>query len=142
MSNAKAACRWMINHKDQYDRFILMRFDYKYRLRITSWPKWDLSGIFLVNKDSHKWETERFYADMLFIVDKDWVDVFADALTNPKFRGGMCLHHCGRELECRGVDFHLMYEGFYRGIKNPFYTCQCFESEEPNIDVYYEGEQA
>lgn len=115
LTNAFAAVRWMTQHKDNYDRFLLLRFDMMYRIKVTEWPKWDKKGIILVNKDIN-YPSCKYYADMVFIIDKGWIGRFSKALHS---KNPMCLHHIGRDLENMKIPFHLMYKDYYHDKSHP-----------------------
>lgn len=133
-SNAAFAINWMKEHETEYDRFLLLRFDFMYRLRIDKWPCWDKKGIIIVNKDIH-WPSVGLYADMVFIIDRGWVDKFRCAFMDSS---PFCLHHIGRALNDNKVPFHLMYNDYYVATSHPLHAWHPIEKE-PNLDVIYEG---
>lgn len=115
-TNVLTSINWMIENKNNYDRFVLLRFDFMYRLRINEWPHWDKNGIILTSKDV-SYPTLRFYHDMVFVIDAQWVDHFKNAfIAENKLRS--CLHHIGRYLEeMPSVPFYVMYpDNLYRQI--------------------------
>lgn len=138
-TNAIAAAKWMVQNKENYDRFVVIRYDIVYRISINKWPCWDKQGITLISKDPHYHSIARFrhfYIDMVFVVDSPWVEYFYRAVdSNEPF----ALHHVGRDLERMGVEFNLMYDNFYNQQKNPLYVVRPKEPD-PEIDDGYEGE--
>lgn len=138
-SNALAAINWMTENQDQYDRFVLLRFDIMYRKRITEWPHWDTKGIILVNRDVH-YPILQLYADIVFIIDCKWTTHFKDAFVGEtKYK--CSLHHIGKYLEnMSDVPFHLMYQKYYHMMKHPLHALHPLEHR-PNLDDDYEGEE-
>lgn len=137
-TNANAAINWISQNKNNYDRFVLLRFDIMYRKKITDWPCWNNHGIILVNKDVH-YPTMRFYADIVFIIDKEWVDHFKDAFV-AKGKHTCCLHHIGKYLEEMNVPMYLMYQDYYHMTNHPLHSL-CPTEPEPNLDEQYDGEK-
>ena len=43
--NFKNVLSIMNKYKNTYDRFVILRCDFMYRINITTWPKWDKNGI-------------------------------------------------------------------------------------------------
>lgn len=125
----------MQQHKHEYDRFLLLRFDIMYKLRIFDWPKWNEKGIILVNRDVH-YPSSKLYADMTFIVDNDHVDTFSSAFHNE--HDPVCLHHIGRELERHAIPFHLMYKEYYAGNEHALHVWYPIDPI-PNLDKYTHG---
>ena len=115
-TNVLAAVNWMTENIKRYDRFVLLRFDFMYRLRINEWPHWDKNGITLTSKDV-SYPMLHFYHDMVFIIDAGWVNHFKEVfVAEGKLRLG--LHHIGKYLEeMPDVPFYVMFpENLYRQI--------------------------
>lgn len=131
------AITWMNENKEKYDRFVLLRFDFMYRKKITDWTHWEKKGIVLVNKDVHH-PRDKVYADIVFVVDSVYVSVFKLAFeTYPK----ACLHHIGRNLEqTKFPFFYLMYPDYYAFTSHPLHTLHPTEPE-PDLNDNYEGEK-
>lgn len=129
-TNVLAAVNWMIQNYDQYDRFVLLRFDFTYRRRITEWHQWNNKGIILVNKDPH-YPSIKLYADMVFIMDREYLHQFKSAcVAEGRFKIG--LHHIGGYLEeMPEVPLHLMYQDYYSFGDHPLYTL----SPRPKLDI-------
>jgi hypothetical protein len=137
-TNASAAIDWMSQNKNNYDRFVLLRFDIMYHKKITDWPYWNNKGIILVNKDVH-YPTARLYADIVFVIDKEWVDQFKDAFV-ARGKQKCCLHHIGKYLEEMDVPFLLMYQDYYHMTNHPLHSL-CPTEPEPDPDQDYLGEK-
>ena len=119
-------------HKSIYDRFVILRFDIIYKLRITEWPKWSINSITVPCKDE-SWDSTKFYNDIVFIVDQGYYDVFnmaVEYMVNIKntpipqrisFHSEMP-HHIGQYLHINKLKLDIMYEGLYNGVINhPLY---------------------
>lgn len=135
--NAEAIIKWMVENKDKYDRFVLLRFDIMYRKRIIEWKQWNNKGIILVNKDIN-YPTLKLYNDIVFIVDSEWVNNFKGAYEG---ENKMCLHHIGKYLEkMKDVPLRIMYPNYYEFAKHPLYA---IHPEQPRPYIYddYEGEK-
>ena len=138
-TNVQAALHWMTKNQHQYDRFVLLRFDFMYRKRITEWPHWDNKGILLVNKDVH-YPTLQLYADIVFIVDSPWLTDFKEAfIAHGKYR--CFLHHIGKYLELLPhCPLHLMYPGYYHMTTHPLHSLLPIEPK-PDLNKQYNGEK-
>jgi hypothetical protein len=122
-------------HKNEYDRVVIMRCDFDYRYSITNWPKWNERGIILVNKDVN-WPSRKFYADVLFIVDKGYFNFFKAA-----YYGGVhedSIHALGRYLYENKIPFYLMYEDYYHMNDHPLHSLSTLE-EKPDLNNPYLG---
>lgn len=122
---------FMEKQSKRFDRFVIIRCDFKYRIPITKWPKWDKSGIFIVNRDVN-WPTNQLYADTLFIVDSCTIDIF----TNAFYSNIYCntIHGLGGYLYQNNLPFHLLYDGYYNMDAHPLFALASFETEELDID--------
>lgn len=128
-----------------YDRFIILRFDYQYRIRMTEWPCWNEKGITLVNKD-YTWIGTKFCSDMVFIFDKDQHKEFRNAVMDLPKSYGKSLpdldvhpHGISRNLHKDKIPYNLMYEKYYGALKHPLYSYVTFE-EDPDLDNPIDGE--
>jgi hypothetical protein len=122
--NFKNVLSFMNKYKNTYDRFVILRCDFMYRINITTWPKWDKNGIILVNKDVH-WPTYKLYADIMFIVDSTSVDTFTNAYYSNIFRDS--IHGLGCFLYNNSIPFHLMYEDYYHMNIHPLHSMGSLE---------------
>jgi hypothetical protein len=129
IKNFEQVLQFMDNNKNIYDRFIILRCDFKYRLCITEWPKWNERGIILVNKDVH-WPKMKLYADILFIVDTDSIYNFKLAFYSDIFCD--TIHGLGRYLY-NNISFHLMYEDYYHMDDHPIHSLASLE-DEPDLE--------
>lgn len=116
--NMKDVAAFMKEKQDDYDRFIVVRFDMVYKLKITDWPNWDKHGILITNRDVH-WVREQLYADGVFIVDSPMVDQFQDAIR--AIPTEQLPHYVGKYLYANMVPFHLMYTEFYHMESHPIH---------------------
>lgn len=130
IENFKNVGRFMKEKQNEYDRFVILRCDFRYRFGITKFPKWNETGIFIVNRDV-TWNTQKLYADILFMVDSKEVDIFIKASESDNFCGS--LHALGRYLYNNNIPFHLMYEGYYHMHNHPLKSMPNYE-EEPDLD--------
>uniref|UniRef100_A0A6C0K563 Uncharacterized protein n=1 Tax=viral metagenome TaxID=1070528 RepID=A0A6C0K563_9ZZZZ len=134
--NFKKVLKFISDNKDKYDRFVILRCDFMYKLRITQWPKWFESGITLVNKDVH-YPKQRLYSDILFIIDSN---ISIDSLLqiqDSMFHYGT-VHRFGTALESNNISFNLMYDDYYHLLGHPLYTVASIQ-EEPDLDKYEDG---
>ena len=123
------------SRKNKYDRYVIMRCDFRYRFPITQWPKWNETGIFLMNKDVH-WPSQKLYADVLFMVDKNEIDNFELA-----YKNGMqevSIHALGKYLYQNNIPFHLLYEDYYHKNDHPLQSMASLE-DEPDLSNPYNG---
>lgn len=125
-TNFKDILSFMRNHKNEYDRFVILRCDFRYRFDITKWPKWDENGIILANRDVH-WPSQKLYADTVFIVDSNFVDIFSKAFYEDIF--GDTIHGLGRFLYNNNISFSLMYEDYYHMNIHPLHALASLENE-------------
>ena len=130
VENFKHVLTFMNNYKNEYDRFVILRCDFMYRFGITKWPKWEENGIILVNKDVH-WPTQKLYADVIFITDSEFIDIFTNAFYSDIYYSN--IHGLGRSLYNNNIPFHLMYDGYYHMNKHPLHSLASLE-DEPDLN--------
>lgn len=123
---------FMKNHKNEYDRFVILRCDMMYRIPITKWPRWNENGIILTNKDVH-WPTRKLYSDTIFIVDGNMIDLFTESARYSNARETAHLHYMGEYLFINNIDFHLMYDEYYHMINHPLQALASLE-DTPDLD--------
>jgi hypothetical protein len=117
--------------KDNYDRFVILRFDFMYRIKITNWPKWHETGFTVVNKDVH-WPTQKLYADIIFVVDNCSTQQFFDAWLYAIEREST--HYIPNYYFVNNIPFQLMYEGYYHmHINHPLHSLVTYE-DEPDLN--------
>jgi hypothetical protein len=119
VENMKHVVNYMKEKKEEYDRFLILRFDFIYRIPVIEWPKWNESGILLTNRDEH-WCREHLYHDGIFVVDSPMVDSFHYSVH--QLPPGRLPHDCGRFFYDNDIPFHLMYNDFFPFTKNPLYA--------------------
>ena len=129
-TNFKDVVSFMRDHQQEYDRFVILRCDFRYRIPITQWPKWQENGIFLLNRDVY-WPRYKLYSDVLFIVDSTESEVFSTA-----FYGsiGHTIHGLGQYLYNHHHTFHLLYDGYYHMDKHPLCSLASLEQAEPDLE--------
>jgi hypothetical protein len=127
-ANCKTVAKWIREHSDEYDRFVIIRFDILYRIPITQWPQWNSTGIILVSRDKH-WYDERICADFIFIADKEYVQHLAKGLEYTRRQA----HQVSQYLYRNDVPFHLMYSEFYGLQNHPLYMVKGLEPD-PILD--------
>jgi hypothetical protein len=135
--NFKNVLRFISNNKDNYDRFVVLRCDIMYKLRISQWPKWTSSGITLVNKDIH-YPKQKLFADIVFIIDTDMIDSVLK-IQGSIFHYGT-IHKFGTALEANNIYFNLMYEDYYHMLGHPLHTIASIQPE-PDLENYEEGDK-
>jgi hypothetical protein len=138
-NNFQQVLQFIKNNREKYDRFVIMRCDIQYRIPITTWPKWNEYGIFIVNKDVH-WSTQKIYADVLFIVDNKSIDILVQAETeidtiDPESPDMHCI---GKVLYLQNIPFHLMYDEYYHMYEHPLHVLIGIENE-PDLDNPSQG---
>lgn len=132
-ANCKNVAKWLREHADEYDRFIIIRFDILYRIPITQWPQWNSTGIILVSRDKH-WYDERICADFIFIADKEYVQDLAKGLEYTRRQA----HQVSQYLYRNDIPFHLMYTSYYGLQNHPLYMVKGLEPD-PILDTEFPG---
>jgi hypothetical protein len=135
--NMIEVCKYLIENKKYYDRVIIMRFDFQYKIRITKWKNWNEKGIHIVNRDVH-WPSQKLYSDILFIVDKEYIDLFYIAVINST----IYLHQVGTYIfnednKNKTKILKLMYDEYYGMMNNPLHSLKTLEVD-PDINNYDE----
>jgi hypothetical protein len=133
VTNCKLVADWISAYKDAYDRFIILRFDILYRIKITEWPKWNEHGLFIVNREKH-WLDERLGTDFVFIADKDSVEDLAAALRYTRRQAHQVLQY----FYINDIPFHLMYNEIYLIDNHPLYLIVGLEPP-PDFSKPFEG---
>lgn len=111
----------MLKLRDEYDRFVIFRYDYQYKYKITKWPKWDERGIIITNRDP----VGGLFSDLLFVVDSSHTEYFSDAVDNIT----MWPHQIGKYLAENNIPFHMMYDDCYGQLNHPLYTYLTIEKD-------------
>jgi hypothetical protein len=119
-------------HKNEYDRFVIMRCDFRYRIPITKWPKWNENGIILTNKDVH-WPSQKYYSDVLFIFDNNVIEKILE-IENREEKNAHFIHDLGKFLYEKNIPFHLMYEDYYYMNDHPLHAMASLEIDEPDLE--------
>jgi len=130
-ANFQRVLNYVNLNKNNFDRFVILRFDIMYKIRLTSWPKWTEKGIFLFNKDVH-YNTRKLYSDIIFIFDSNTTDTVC------QLKGiyyNSTIHNFGRALEENGVSFHLLYDSYYHILSNPLFVIGSIQKE-PDLNNY------
>jgi hypothetical protein len=122
-------------NKNIYERFVILRFDIIYKIRITQWPKWNMKSIILPCKDI-TWHSTKLYNDIIFIIDQDYCDIFNSAvgymlnidkmpISSRISHHNSMPHHIGLYLYLNNLKLDTMYEGLYDTVVNhPLYIFQ------------------
>jgi hypothetical protein len=131
LDNMREVANLMERVADQYDRFIIIRFDFEYRMRITKWPKWNSQGITLVNRDV-SWDSTKLYADILFVVDKTHLSAWRSAINYMHSYP----HDIGKYLYENQIELNLMYDDYYNMVDHPLHSYISWEPS-PNLDEPY-----
>lgn len=131
IGHLKAAADLLLQEKHNYDRFIITRFDFQYRIKITKWPQWGHTGIVLVSRDVG-WDANKCYHDILFIADSCCAEKLHDAIEDATV-GGEYNNKIGSYLYHNKIPFGLMYEHGYHILNHPLYALKHFDAE-PDIE--------
>jgi hypothetical protein len=129
-ANCKNVAKWICEHQDEYDRFVIIRFDILYRIPITQWPQWNSTGIILVSRDKH-WYDERICADFIFIADKEYVQDLAKGLEYTRRQA----HQVSQYFYRNDVPFHLMYSEYYGLQNHPLYMGDIYNITGVNVKI-------
>jgi len=133
VSNFKLVNDFINRERENYDRFIILRFDVIYKIKISEWNIWNKFGIIFPNKDT-SWNTTKFYNDLIIILDKKSIDIFNDAvdyminINNTPIEKRISHHqamphHLGQYLYINNLEFYEMFYEIYDGVKNhPLYN--------------------
>jgi hypothetical protein len=127
VGHLKTAAKLLLQEKNNYDRFIITRFDFQYRIKITKWPKWDHKGIILVSRDVG-WDTNKCYHDIMFITDSCDVEKLHDAIEDATTCGEYN-NKIGSYLYHNKIPFEVMYEHGYHILNHPLYALKHFDTE-------------
>ena len=119
---------FMKNNENNYDRFVILRCDFTYRIPIVLWPKWDNTGIIVVNRDVH-WPSLKLYSDILFICDSSSIYNFENAVLSIKDH--KTLHAIPKYLYDNNIHFTLMYDEYYHMNAHPLHILETIHNNEP-----------
>lgn len=129
--NIKAVTNLMESVVGEYDRFLVLRFDFEYRIRVTQWPRWNDRGIGLVNRDV-SWDNTKLYADIVFVVDRDHLSAWRGGVDTM----GSYPHDIGKYLYENNLPINLMYDDYYNMVDHPLHSYISWE-DSPNLDQPY-----
>jgi len=115
---------------EDYDRFIICRFDIGYRTCIDEWNVWDKKGVFVMNRDVN-WNKLSYTNDVLFIVDKESIRDFL-FVTKENLYSEVCLHEVGANFLKRSKNLHFILEGFYHIWNHPIVVVDGIEKISTN----------
>jgi len=118
----------MKNNENNYDRFVILRCDFTYRIPIILWPKWNNTGIIVVNRDVH-WPSKKLYADVLFICDSSSIYNFENAVLSIKDH--KTLHELPKYLYDNNIQFTLMYDEYYHMNAHPLHILETTHNNDP-----------
>jgi len=120
-----------INEKgNKYDRYIILRFEFLYKLRITQWPNiWNINSVIFMCPDGN-FEKLKWTSDFFFIVDKDHIKNFIKGikymLNYPK--PIIHTHFISPYFYENNLPCHLMYNYHLPPNNNPIYVwIKCLE---------------
>jgi len=126
-----------IKENKNYDRYVILRFDFVYKIKIINWNNWDKTGIIFTSRDVH-WPKLKFIHDILFIVDKHSIDNFVIAYLAPYRDDGLAIPHY---LIQNNIPFYFIIEGYYHmHIKHPLHVILNTEKM-PDLNNYEQGEE-
>lgn len=112
---------------DGYDRVVIMRFDFQYRIPITKWPKWQRNGALLSSRDVG-WERNKCYHDVVFVVDECSFGDFNGAIDHA-IVDGEYHNRIGSWFYHSGLPYEVMYQHGYHMINHPLYALKHFDRE-------------
>jgi hypothetical protein len=115
---------------NNYDRIIILRFDFMYRIKITKWNFWNEKNTFFVNRDAN-WPQLKLYADMVFGIEKNDFENFYEATNHIKTYGP---HEIGKYYYENKIPFNLMFEEYYDMITHPLHSYIAWELE-PDLNI-------
>jgi len=118
MSNLRFVADWMAEHRFEYNKFIILRFDFWYKIPITQWPLFEEDGFILINKDV-SWEQTFYISDFLFQIGSESVQSFKHIINKPIW----IPHEIGACLKLEGTPHKYMYKDYYYYSKDhPMYS--------------------
>jgi len=138
INNFKQVNHFIQNNRDIYDRFVILRFDILYKIKITEWPLWFSSGIIVPNKDDTFSQT-LFCNDIVFIIDNTDANlhhinnavnymIHIDNIDNDKklSHHPAMPHHIGQYFNLNNIPLNYMYDmcANTTDINHPLYIFQ------------------
>lgn len=106
--NMRSVSDYIVKNKDKYDKFVVMRFDFIYKMPITEWPHFNSPGITLPNKDV-TYEKTKYYSDYFFMLSNDSADLFKQSV----YQVRSLPHEVGAWLTHNNISFNVMCDGYY-----------------------------
>jgi hypothetical protein len=79
IDNFYEVSKYIKTNKNQYDRFIILRFDIIYKIKITKWNNFYSNGIIVPNREP-TYDRTLFCNDVIFIVDNPYVEIFHNSV--------------------------------------------------------------
>jgi hypothetical protein len=132
VDNLNEVNKYIQKNKNQYDRFIILRFDIIYKIKITKWNNFYNNGIIVPNRDT-TYDTTLFCNDIIFMIDKPYIEIFNNAIEymmSVKKNMNKCLnyssmpHSIGRYLVTNNLPITYMFEEKYYVLDHPIYAFQ------------------
>lgn len=136
VDNFKYVNDFIQSNRDTYNRFVILRFDIVYKIKITEWPLWNQTGITVPNKDESYNQTF-FCNDIVFVIDntEEILNHFNNAVDYMMNINNMDIdkkisnhdampHHIGQYLTLNNISFNYMYDMCSKTIDNPLYIFQ------------------
>lgn len=122
IENFKNVIELMKEKQEKYDRFIITKCDFSYKLPLSKWPKIEKRGIFFINKDAH-WLSHHFYSDSIFIFDNLFIDIvdvyFKKMINTQRFSGSL---HGFTKAVYENHDIICICDDYYHILEHPI--CQ------------------
>jgi len=122
--NCKNIAKWLREHKHEYDRFVIIRFDILYKIPITKWKYWHKNGLFIINRDKH-WLDEKLCSDFVFISDSNTIDYLAKAFEYTRRQA----HQVSQYFYLNDIPFLILYDEVYNIHNHPLYFVRGLEEE-------------
>ena len=125
------------DHKEEYDRIFILRCDIAYKYHLSKWPKLNERSIFFICKDM-SWKKTKFCMELLIIVDKEYIDIFCEAINA---LNGSPIHALGAYLYNNNLPHTYLYDDYYHGhINNELISWLIYE-DLPDLDNPVKGEK-
>lgn len=127
IENFKDVIELMLEKQNKYDRFVVIRSDFSYKLPLSKWPKIEQRGIFFINKDAH-WINHHFYSEILFIFDNLFIDIvdtcFKKMAKTGLFTGGL---HGFCKAVYENHDIICICDEYYHILDHPIHQFSSIE---------------
>lgn len=143
IDNFNEVNNFILKNLNEYDRFVILRFDIVYNIPICNWNNWYQNGIIIPSKDM-SWNQTKFYNDLIFIADKEHIKNFNDAVEymmkvnilplQIKLSDHVAMpHHIGQYLYLNNITFYLMYDEIIDARYHPLHKFSRYTGDNDEI---------